>query len=542
MSILFGHHIIPKHFRGHSAFRGIDKQKFDIDSPANRIYLPADRNVAAEVDAPPHPGPHVSSYMKAVCKRLDEIAKIEGADDRLAKIKTLIDAMRVGFDTGDLHTNVPIGKTREEVDVGIAKVFDEEAFLNEHPDHLKKIRDLEQRGIDTGLYHLIKWLLFLGNPERQRKLDEVIRRNPDEKLTAGNRDIEGTPWSSKFAVLDPSSSLFRLPGSTPVNPNDFPPLPGYHSPSLNGLNEQEGFARSDPRSMGALPAFPAPSRDEQQFGQLPPSTVTPSDPLVLKFDPATGFPLPFSERSPILDPDAPSTSTPPNALYGAAGIAALMAVTPALWPLWGMLGFGLASAAPAHAADAEGGAARNAGSAFSADTTDRNAFAPNGPAPQTSGNNSSGLMLASPPEESNRKPERASTFADRFGKWIDTPGGSMPAQDAPVVSPISAAGAVAPDEVRRLTRANASNAGSVFESGSAPVPYLTPMEFNDRFGRWSMPIGESQQQARKPIGAFADEPSYMIPPPIFGVDGTAKPRSDADEWFSRWIGPLLPPQ
>ncbi|XUJ35004.1 hypothetical protein ACQ5SK_03905 [Bradyrhizobium japonicum] len=111
----------------------------------------------------------------------------------------------------------------------------------------------------------------------------------------------------------------------------------------------------------------------------------------------------------------------------------------------------------------------------------------------------------------------ASTFADRFGNWTDTPAGTMPAQNVQQAPTPPAAGAVAPEEVRRLTRVNATNASSVFTSGSAPVPYLPSTEFNDRFGSWSMPTGEGRaQQANMPIGAFAEEPPYIIPPPIFG--------------------------
>ncbi|MGY8633202.1 hypothetical protein RAD15_12065 [Bradyrhizobium sp. 14AA] len=118
----------------------------------------------------------------------------------------------------------------------------------------------------------------------------------------------------------------------------------------------------------------------------------------------------------------------------------------------------------------------------------------------------------------------------------------MPAQVAPAAPTAPAAGAVAPEEVRRLTRVNASNAGSVFTSGSAPVPYLPSTEFSERFGNWSMPTADGQSpQTSRPIGAFADEPSYLIPPPIFGSDGPGNPRNDAEEWFSRWIRPLLRP-
>ena len=109
MSIFFDHHIIPERFRNHPAFRGIDKKTFDIDAPENRIYLPANRELAAKLEVSPHPSRHVELYGDLICKRLKEIATIESPDERLVEIKTLIDAMRVGFLNGHLYTNVPIG-------------------------------------------------------------------------------------------------------------------------------------------------------------------------------------------------------------------------------------------------------------------------------------------------------------------------------------------------------------------------------------------------------------------------------------------------
>jgi hypothetical protein len=90
---------------------------------------------------------------------------------------------------------------------------------------------------------------------------------------------------------------------------------------------------------------------------------------------------------------------------------------------------------------------------------------------------------------------------------------------------------------------NETNAGNVFTTGSAPVPFLPSTAFDDRFGSWTIPAAGGQQpQPTKPIGVFADEPSYFIPPPIFGVYGAINPHSDSEEWFSRWIRPLLPPE
>ena len=185
MSIFYEHHIISERFRSHRAFHGIET--FDIDSSENRIYLPGNRELAAKLDVSPHPGRHVPSYTKALCKALERIATIPSPSDRAAEIRTLIDAMRVGFANGDLYTNVPINKTREEVDRGNAKVLtDHKAYLGQYPDRLRAIRGLEERGANAGLDHLIKWMLYLDNPERRKQLDDVIDRNPGVNITAGN--------------------------------------------------------------------------------------------------------------------------------------------------------------------------------------------------------------------------------------------------------------------------------------------------------------------------------------------------------------------
>ncbi len=72
-------------------------------------------------------------------------------------------------------------------------------------------------------------------------------------------------------------------------------------------------------------------------------------------------------------------------------------------------------------------------------------------------------------------------------------------------------GAVPQENVRRLTRMNASNAGNVVASGSLPVLDQSPSEFDDRFGNWSMPpVDRQSSRASRPVGAFAGEPSYSI--------------------------------
>lgn len=535
-SILHGHHIIPEHCAGHPALEGVD-----INAPANIVYLPASRQLADEMGVSPHSGGHLESYY-AACKELDKITRNSNPALWLKEIEDLQDAMRIALANGDLFTNKP-STGADTTPINKSLLAGRGKYLVDHPEEHKKIRELRQRGAVTGQSHLIKWSPYWDNLDRQEQLTRAIANNPDLNVTADNRDLDGTHWS-KFAALDPSSSNFHIPGSTPANPSDFPSLPGYSSPSLAGMNEQERLTQVDPRFNSQLPGFPAPGRDEQQFAQLPPTAATPPDPLVLRSDPASGTALPFYEN-----PLAGGSSLARDALPWLAGAAAVGAAAPFI-PAWlltigGILTLSRAANAQDSSPDAKIGAASPGGvfstgaTAFDTlstvlklDQADRNS----GHSASKSGLHLGGAVSLDPEAHAN-------TFADRFGNWASTPSGTVPAERQREAGPVPSAKSVAPEDVRRLARVNASNAGSAFTSGSSPVPYLPSTEFNERFGSWTVPTADGQPPlASKPIDAFADEPSYLIPPPIFGVDGPGNPRNDAEEWFSRWIRPLIHPE
>ncbi|WP_372703293.1 hypothetical protein [Bradyrhizobium sp. Bra64] len=510
-----------------------------MDAPANVVYLPRSRLLAAEMGLSPHPGGHLESY-NAACNELDAIAEISDPVLRSKAIEDLQDAMRIALANGDLFTNKP-STSADVTSVNQSFLAHRGKYLADHTEEQKRIRELRQTGS-----HLIKFSPYLGNFDREKQLSKAMANNPGLNLTAGSRDLEGTPWS-EFAGLGPSSSIFRIPGSTPANPSDFPPLPGYSSPSLAGLNEQERFSRIDPRLTGVLPAFPALRPNEQRLGQLPPTTAALPEPQVLQFHSETGQPLTrLSDGSPVLGPQEPPDRGS-ALLMGAGVLAAGAMMVPGTQGLGAALLAGLTAAAltrPAFSTTAPHDTKVADGSVFSDGAAPYKAFDVNVPSlgSVNGWDDSAGPSELSQTERRILGPEtgRAGRFVDRFGNLTDTPAGTMPAQNSPEPLLPSAAGAVAPEEVRRLTRVNESNAGSAFTSGSAPVPYLPSAEFNDRFGNWTMPTADGRQpEPSRPIGPFANEPSYLIPPPIFGVDGAGSPHNDAEEWFSRWIRPLL---
>lgn len=535
------HHILPQSLAGHFTLKVLGN-RFNLHGIKNLIDLPSSQEAARELGSSPHTGGHLASYNKMFCKFLEGLqshpsfaAAEEGdtaAVDQLdAEMSSFLAAAKHALARGHLLTNTPSGMTPE----GANRQIDDwhanwKTYAEENRDSIRQMQDTVDQ-----LHAASQWRGALRAP--------ILL--PDGTLSLADKLAIIRRYSREGRTDSPISQHFEAVEPVPDRPGLIPPVidtrvPPFIPPLPEDLNRPEGLTPGPPQTYG-LPGLRA--ADPRGFGALPPTTVPPQDPLVLRFDPASGAPLPFFERSPILDPDPPSAATPPNALYGVAAVAALGVVAPQLLPLLGMLGaMGLAGTVPARASGAESGAGITGKGVFSTGTTPYDPFAPSNPAPRAGGS-SLGLAPGWLVEDNSPKPEHASTFVDRFGNWASTPSGTMPAEHLPQVAPTPAAGSVAPEDVRRLARVNESNAGSVFTSGSAPIPYLPSTEFNERFGSWTVPTAAARQsQPGSPIGAFADEPSYLIPPPIFGVDGPGNPRKDAEKWFSRWIRPLLPPE
>lgn len=362
---------------------------------------------------------------------------------------------------------------------------------------------------------------------------EIMRRFPN-----------GSPITQHFAAVGP---VPELPGLVPSFVDTR--LPGFNPVPPGGLNQPEGFTPNNLLTYG-LRGLPALDPDWQRIGQPPPSTAAPSMPQILQFQPEIGQQMFMSDGSPMMGPnpyEMPRDPADPSPLLGLGMFAGAMAA-PALLPtlpawVWTLGALGGAGIAAGSAAMAE---PRNnsSGGVFAAGAPPYNPFGPGGASNANSdGSQPFGTQSSAQPltgDALDQEAVRSGTFNDRFGNWSGNAAVAIPSQplSKAEASAAPAAGAVAPEEVRRLTRANASNAGSVFDSGSAPVPYLASPEFDDRFGNWRVKE-KWPQQVSSPVGTFANEPGYVIPPPIWGLQTSANPRNDAEEWFSRWIQPLL---
>ncbi|MGT2501665.1 hypothetical protein ACVOMS_14015 [Bradyrhizobium guangxiense] len=520
---------------------------FKLNGIKNLMSLPSDQNAAQELGSSPHTGGHLGSYSKIFRTFLGELQKhpsfvaaqdgdIAALDHLDAEMSGFLAAAKHALAKGHLLTNTPSGRTQEEANKNNEDWYANwRAYAKDNRDSIQQMQDtvdqLHAAGKWEGALHA-PILLPDGGLSLADKIEILKKYEPSSGI------------SQQFSPVGPLPDLPGYAASPAV-----PRLPGYSPPSTEDLNRPEGFTQSDPRFIPALPAFPTLDPNEQRLGQLPATTAAPADPLVLQSDPHSGVTYQYYDN-PLAGGTSPERTVLPWLAGGAAvGLAApfvpawllaigsALALSRAVNAQESTLGAARGAAAPSGGVFSTGGASplNTIGNGFNVDNTAGNGG--------SSASSSFGRQLDA---ASSINPEtRTSTFADRFGNWVSTADSSVSAgaADPYKVPAAPARGSAAPENVRRLTQANEPNAGSVFTSGSAPAPYLPSTEFNERFGNWTVSTANSgQPQSSKPIGVFADEPSYLIPPPIFGVDGSRNSSKDAEEWFSRWIRPLLPPQ
>lgn len=540
------HHILPQHLAKHRVVRLL-ASRFDVEGIRNRMALPPKQRLADDLKSSPHTGGHLGSYYKGFSEYLDAVertdefkAGVAGRqwqfDEIASDLNKLLAAAKYAQANGHLFANTPTGMTPEQANEANTKWFSNwRNYAEDNEEQIRQMQDtVDQLNASGKLDGALHWPIL--SPTSALSLAdriEIMKRFPD-----------GSPITQHFTAVGPVPAL---PGLVPSSVNTR--LPGFNPIPPGDLNQPEGFTPNNPLLNYGLRGFPALDPDWQRIGQPPPSTPMPKDEQVLQFHPETGQPLLFSDLSPIMGPAAAPVDRDAAFWTGMAvlGTGALLIPGVDVAAIGAALLAGATAATvarPAFGAAASSGAGADV-SVFSKGAAPYNPFIQGAlpTAPSVGNGDMPGSTFGLP--IAGRAPDQgashASSFDDRFGNWTETPAGTAPAQEPHTLGAVSnaTASAVAPEEVRRLTRVNESNAGSVFASGTSPVANVLSPDLSDRFGNWSMPTSVQLPRASRPIGAFADEPSYVIPPPIWGVGDPANLRNDASEWFSRWIQPLL---
>ncbi|WP_244552714.1 hypothetical protein [Bradyrhizobium sp. Ghvi] len=519
--------------------------RFDINGIRNLMALPATQGLAVDLKSSPHAGGHLGSYYAGFKEYLNAIkdsdefrAGIAGRERQVDKVVSdlnrLLAAAKYAQANGHLFPTTPNGMTPEQANDANKNWFENwRKYSEDNEDQIREMLDTINQLSASGQWNgALHWPILSPNSTLGLK----------ERIEILNQFLKDSPFSRQFTAIGPVPAL---PGLVPSFVNT--QLPGFIPVSPDDVKQPEGFTPSNPALTYGLRGFPAATSDWQRFGQQPPSTAAPSIPQVLQFNPETGQQMFMSDGSPMLGPSPYNVPDDPRVLLG-LGISAAALAAPALLPslpawVWTLGALGSAGAMAGSTANATP-SNHSSGGVFATGAPPYDPFS-TGVASNYTSNGSPllGTQSGAQPRTDNaldQEPARSSTFDDRFGTW---PGSAAAApQSQPLNKPeaptVTADGVAAPVDVRRLTRVNATNAGSVFESGSAPVPYLPPPEFDARFGNWREQ-GRHPQLVSSPLSAFADEPGYAIPPPIWGLGAASNQRNDAEEWFSRWIQPLL---
>ncbi|HHA2841721.1 TPA: XVIPCD domain-containing protein [Stenotrophomonas maltophilia] len=126
--ILQDHHVIEQQtFRNDPLLRVLAKAKLiEKDAFENRLYMPADRELAQAMRISPHSGGPIADYQDGIGFELRQLQFSRDGQEALrgdpaalqrvaAQVKDLRDTMTVGLVNGDLYTNAPLGMRAEDI-------------------------------------------------------------------------------------------------------------------------------------------------------------------------------------------------------------------------------------------------------------------------------------------------------------------------------------------------------------------------------------------------------------------------------------------
>lgn len=126
--ILQDHHVIEQQtFRNDPLLRVLAKAKLiEKDAFENRLYMPADRELAQAMRISPHSGGPIADYQDGIGFELRRLQFSRDGQEALrgdpaalqrvaAQVKDLRDTMTVGLVNGDLYTNAPLGMRADDI-------------------------------------------------------------------------------------------------------------------------------------------------------------------------------------------------------------------------------------------------------------------------------------------------------------------------------------------------------------------------------------------------------------------------------------------
>lgn len=126
--ILQDHHVIEQQtFRNDPLLRVLARAKLiEKDAFENRLYMPADRELAQAMRISPHSGGPIADYQDGIGFELRRLQFSRDGQEALrgdpaalqrvaAQVKDLRDTMTVGLVNGDLYTNAPLGMRADDI-------------------------------------------------------------------------------------------------------------------------------------------------------------------------------------------------------------------------------------------------------------------------------------------------------------------------------------------------------------------------------------------------------------------------------------------
>jgi hypothetical protein len=281
MALFADHHLIGQQYE--TWVRELTGGKFDVQAPSNRLYLPTDQELAAELKITPHTGYHPESYREVVPRVLGDLQGSEDgalarngneeAQSRLAdRLASLRDAMKAAVANGDLYTNKPTGMSRADMNAknsDFARNW--EQYAQDHAGQIKANNEFERSLADRGLADTAKFSSLLqpdksGVSDRIATTDQYIEklRSPgtepklvSDKLAGDYEKFKQAAAEFKQAEAERSASSDNTDRSNGAGSSEDLRATGEYDPRNGmperGIGDNSGFRDSFSDSTGNGP-------------------------------------------------------------------------------------------------------------------------------------------------------------------------------------------------------------------------------------------------------------------------------------------------
>ncbi|CAD0307302.1 peptidoglycan-binding domain-containing protein [Xanthomonas hortorum] len=207
------HHVIEQQTLDNSPLlRNLaDDGFFEMDAQRNRIFMPANKNLASALHLPPHSGGPIGTYQSGTLTWLDRFERSadgqkmlagdpDAAQRLAAKVERLQDTMRTGLINSDLYTNAPLGLKADDIRPRV------QSFFGNVPSY-EQVHQAQISRFGQMLPSELAWSSITQSEMHVSRTLQVMAQASENLSKGGNPALERTVLSQAIAEAHANGRL-----------------------------------------------------------------------------------------------------------------------------------------------------------------------------------------------------------------------------------------------------------------------------------------------------------------------------------------------